>query len=175
MIKRLILIATLFISTSIWSEPSDFVKKELINKEVTYMSIGLHQCNDTFEKLRGEYPEVSCRYNWNDNRLEFTQATQVSLTKDDYQEALSHCKKVINPILYHLVAEEGAFMFQGLYLQGFQPQGYEYKGNERKEKFVERSLVTVFFLNNPWQSVDTWQCDWEYGDKEPSLKWVPKE
>ena len=166
----------MLMATSIWSEPSDFVMKELINKEVTYMTIGLHKCNKDFEERKGDFPQVRCNYNWDDNRLEFTQATQQSLTKDDYEEALSQCKKLINPHLYKLVAEEGAYMFLNLNLQGFLPQGYNYEGNERYQKleeFVKRSLVTLFFLNG-WSAVDTWQCDWEYGDKEPSLKWIPK-
>ena len=177
MIKKLLLIATLFMATSIWSEPSDFVAKELISKEVTYMSMGLHKCNKDFEGRKGDRPQVRCNYNWDDNRLEFTQATQQSLTKDDYEEALSQCKKLINPILYNLVAEEGAYMFLNMYLQGFLPQGYSYKDTDRGEKleeFVKRSLVVLYFLNG-WSSVDTWQCDWKYGDKEPSLKWIPKE
>jgi len=119
---------------------------------------------------------VSCSYNWNANRLEFSQSISNSkLTRKDYGEALSQCKKLINPLLSSFARYNDGTL-ELIYLDGFSPDGYKYEGkrDEKFTEFVKRSLVTVFLFKG-YSSKDAWQCDWEVGDKEPSLKWIPKE
>ncbi len=166
----------MFMAMSAWSEPSDWVAKELIKKPVTYMSIGLHKCNSNFADIKNpNYPVVSCSYNWNANRLEFYQYINDSkLTRKDYGEALSQCKKLISPTLVTFIQYYTDTLIS-MYLDGFSPDGYKYEGkrDEKFDEFVKRSLVTVVLFTS-YSMKGAWQCDWERGDKEPSLKWIPK-
>lgn len=172
--RKILLITAVFMAMSAWSEPSEWVAKELIKKPVTYMSIGLHICNSKFaDNDNTNYPLVGCSYSWDANRLEFSQSIRdPKVTKKDYGYALSQCKKLIHPYLDDFI-QGLAFQLIFMNLDGFNPDGYGYKDSKRDEKFeefVKRSLVSVILLQG-LGTTDAWQCDWKYRDKEPSLKW----
>lgn len=177
MIKKLILISTVLITFNAYSEPSDFVRNELINKPVTYMTIGIDVCNNEFAKERA-IADVTCYYEWDDNRLLFSDIKTIEdFNADSYEAVREICKNSLHPVLNSWFLFDQDFLVTLKHLSGFNPRGYIYKDSGREEeftKFIARSVARITIWTNRFSDLNRWECEWEVGDKEPSLKWIPE-
>ena len=171
------MLTLILITSNFYSEPSDFVSKELINKPVTYMTIGLEHCSETFYRVQ-EKSLVDCYYNWDENKLEFhSMMTEVGITADDYEKALQICDTKLHNDLRGWFVNGSNFYMKMEHLRGFNPRGFIYKDSEREEEFDEfiaRSKAVISIKSNVFALDNRWECEWEIGDTQPSIQWIPK-
>ena len=174
--KKLLIIFP-FLSTILFAEPSDWVRRELINKPVTYMTFGLHRCTEKFAKDQNAKSPATCEYDWKENRLIFLQtdtSVQDNFDSNDFNAALKHCT---NNLQYTLKTfSDGRARFLRFYLRGFLPDGYSYPDNreEKLEEFTKRSLVVYQIIHKDTDTDGTvWLCEWKYNEPEPSIRKGP--
>ena len=177
MIKKFLLITTLSITFNAYSEPSDFVARELIQKPVTYMTLGIQHCNNSFAEksiTNDKFPTVNCEYDWEQNRLFFRQFTTIDgIGKDDYSKAYAYCKENIHPLVEQWFVSDLDALIKFKHLSGFSPRGYEYKDREKElNDFFARSKASIKIYSSSFSNDNQWYCEWKVGDKSPSLKFT---
>ncbi|MDA8655614.1 hypothetical protein N9L78_02850, partial [Gammaproteobacteria bacterium] len=174
--KILLLISGLLFSGGVFAEPSDWVKKQLIDKPISYMTYGLYRCTENFAKDQSEINPPTCYYDYAENRLIFLQtdtSVQDTFSSTDTNKALQYCKDNLSFSLRRFTRGRDR-MFPILYLVGFSPSGYGYADDpDRREKlreFSRRGLVRYQIIHKETDTDDTvWLCEWKFNQQEPSI------
>lgn len=175
--KILFLITGMFFSGGLFTEPSDWVNNQLLNKPISYMTYGLYRCTENFAKNKSETNPPTCRYDYDENRLYFLQtdlSVQKTFTSTDINEAVQYCKENLSLTLKSFTKGNDWMFF--LYLQGFSPDGYGYADDpNRKEKlqeFSRRGLVRYQIAHKDTTPNDNtvWLCEWKFNQPEPSIR-----
>ena len=167
--KLLICFITLFFSTSVYSNPDEFISK-LMDRKVDRLTFGLYQCDlqiDETAKSVLRYTEnlednnvnfASCYYNFDENLI----FLQIAFKNKVSNEV---CKNYIVSLKNHTGARDNGDTY---FIQFFTPSGFADQLSEETDKKLAKYIkYKVGYYGDDWKI--NWLCESYSSKNKPVL------